>query len=384
MKRYSWVGNRSRPILAAWLVGCLLAVSVTLMESTSVSGAAGRAAGDSAAAAPIGDLPGWRQTFVDDFSTDVPLGQFPVAVADRWDAYPSPWRDSTRHGVYSPQDVVSIKGGMLNNYIHSLGGRHDVAAVLPKVPGSTRGQLYGRFAVRWRADELPGYKVAWLLWPDSGVWPRDGEIDFPEMNLDTQTVSAHVHRQDATRANDAAAIRVPMDPSHWHTTVVEWSPNLVVFLLDGAEVGRTTRSVPDTSMHWVLQTETKLSGTRPAVAVAGNVQVDWVAVWSYDRSLEPGVSDGDSKVVVTSPTAGSVVSGRVGLAVDAADPSGITAVKWYVDGREAAYSTQGAPWRDSWDSGKVNDGRHRMFTKARIGSGRWITSRSQSITVNNS
>jgi hypothetical protein len=32
-------------------------------------------------------------------------------------------------------------------------------------------------------------------------------------------------------------------------------------------------------MHWVLQTETSLSGSAPSDSAAGNVQIDWVAVY---------------------------------------------------------------------------------------------------------
>jgi hypothetical protein len=35
-------------------------------------------------------------------------------------------------------------------------------------------------------------------------------------------------------------------------------------------------------MHWVLQTETQLSGGPPADSAAGNVQIDWVT--AYKRS----------------------------------------------------------------------------------------------------
>ena len=69
------------------------------------------------------------------------------------------------------------------------------------------------------------------------------------------------------------------------TTVIEWSPGLVVFELDGNEVGSSTVRIPDTPMHWVLQTETRLSGGSPADSVSGHVQVDWVAIWSYDPSI---------------------------------------------------------------------------------------------------
>jgi hypothetical protein len=337
---------------------------------------------DDATTMPRGDLPGWQQTFTDDFTRDVPLGDFPAAVADRWGAYPSPWRDSTRHGVYSPADVVSVRDGVLREHIHTDAGRHKVAALLPNVPGPARGQRYGRFAVRWRADELPGYKVAWLLWPDSNRWPHDGEIDFPEMNLDTTTVGAFVHRQDASRGDDHAWADAAMDPTTWHTTVVEWSPDLVVFLLDGVEVGRTTTRIPDTPMHWVLQTETKLGGERPAASVAGDVEIDWVAVWSYAPDAGRPAGD-DAAVAVSAPADDAVVSGNVELGATVADPVRATSVKWYVDGAEVAYAREGEPWREAWDSTSVADGAHRIFSKARAGDGRWITSRARTITVAN-
>jgi hypothetical protein len=32
-------------------------------------------------------------------------------------------------------------------------------------------------------------------------------------------------------------------------------------------------------MHWILQTETQLSGGPPAASVTSDVEVDWVAVY---------------------------------------------------------------------------------------------------------
>ena len=52
--------------------------------------------------------------------------------------------------------------------------------------------LYGRISVRFKADPLHGFKTAWLLWPDSGVWPRDGELDYPEGDL-SQAFYGAVH-----------------------------------------------------------------------------------------------------------------------------------------------------------------------------------------------
>ncbi len=141
-------------------------------------------------------------------------------------------------------------------------------------------QTYGRYAIRFRADAVKGYKAAWLLWPKSGTWPRDGEIDFPEGNLD-QKISAFMHRQGATAGSDQDAYNTQSTFTSWHTAVIEWGPGQTRFLLDGTVIGTSTSRIPNTAMHWVIQTETALDGTTPADSAQGHVQIDWVAVWSY-------------------------------------------------------------------------------------------------------
>jgi Glycosyl hydrolases family 16 len=229
---------------------------------------------------PVGDLAGWRQIFTDDFNTPVALGRFPAAVSSRWSAYPSTAHDTSGSGVYHSEKVLSVGGGILNMFIHTEGGKHLVAAPIPKLTATANhGQLYGRYAVRFRADPLPGYKTAWLLWPDSGRWPRDGEIDFPEANLN-DTITGYVHHQGASSSSDQDRFPTSAGYAAWHTAVIEWTPGKVVFLLDGQLVGQTTTRVPSTAMHWVLQTETALSGPAPSASTQGNVQIDWVAAWA--------------------------------------------------------------------------------------------------------
>lgn len=244
---------------------------------------------------PVGDLDGWRQVFVDDFSTDVRIGRFPDAVAAKWDVYASPIKDTSGHGTYSPGKIVSVDKGVLNEYIHAEDGAFMVAALLPKLPGTTRhGQLYGRYAVRFKTDRIEGYKLAWLLWPDSRVWPRDGEIDFPERTLASDNVLGFVHRQGAKRGSGQASASAPYDSTAWHTAVTEWSPNLVVFTLDGRVIGRITDRVPNTPMHWVIQTETTLTSTVPPLSAAGDVEIDWVAAWQYDPTAVPSPPRGSA------------------------------------------------------------------------------------------
>lgn len=224
---------------------------------------------------PDADLPGWELIFNDDFLIDVPRGSFPgAAYASGWSAYPEGWNDTSGNGDYSPQKTLSVEGGVLVIYVHTENGVHYVSAPLPMLG---QGQLYGRYAVRFRATQTTSdYKTAWLLWPDSDKWPDDGEIDFPEGNLDG-TISAFAHYATPAGGQDAFPSSAKYDS--WHTAIIEWSAGNVTFLLDGQTLGTSTTLVPSTPMHWVLQTETNLDGVVPSDSSEGKLEVDWVAIW---------------------------------------------------------------------------------------------------------
>jgi beta-glucanase (GH16 family) len=169
---------------------------------------------------------------------------------------------------------------MLDAHIRTTNGVHRVAAFTPKFASGSSNQLYGRYAVRFKVDSMRGYKGAWLLWPQSETWPRDGEIDFPEGDFD-RTIEAYMHRQGATSGSDQDAFQSGKPWTTWHTAVTEWTPNAVRFYLDGTLIGTSTSRIPNTPMRWVIQNETTLSGFVPADSVSGHVLIDWVAVWSY-------------------------------------------------------------------------------------------------------
>jgi beta-glucanase (GH16 family) len=136
---------------------------------------------------------------------------------------------------------------------------------------------YGRYAVRLKADALPGYETAWLLWPDSNVWPRDGEINFPEGYLDGK-MCAFLHHMYGTWAGDQDAICSTVTYTSWHTVVLEWGPTVTNFYIDGNLIMSSTTRIPSSPMHWVLQTDTDPC-CQPSNTTAGNVQIDWVAAW---------------------------------------------------------------------------------------------------------
>jgi beta-glucanase (GH16 family) len=232
-------------------------------------------------AMPVGNVGNWTQIFTDDFTTNVATGSFPAAVSGKWGAYSDGWKDTSKFGTYMPSKVISVHDGVMDLNVRTENGDPMVSAPVPKVNGATgaEGQLYGRYSVRFKSDSMPGYKMAWLLWPDTYNW-NDGEIDFPEAGLDgAMTGFMHYRNNPASQDWYKSAATV----NSWHTATIEWSPASVRFLLDDAVVGTSTDTtkIPNTPMHWVLQTETDITDRAPAANVAGHLLIDWVSVYRY-------------------------------------------------------------------------------------------------------
>lgn len=324
-------------------------------------------------ALPIGDLDNYRQIIAEDFGTPCPLGQFPThpAYAPTWGAYQDGWPDSMHHGKYMPSKTVSVDGGVLTIDVHTEAGVPCVAALLPKYSRMT----YGRFAIRWRADEFAGegYKMVWLLWPNSGNNEVDGEIDFAERNLNTKTAGGFLHRPVPMPQGSMSTPLTP--PDGWHTTVIEWSPGLVVFLLDDVEVYRDSRGVPHGPMHLVLQVETQMNDGAPipAPALRGKVQLDWVSIWRYDTTARGPVKT--RSVVID---AAATVAGRPLVSADASPD--VTAVKWMIDDTEVAYDAA-APFQRPFDSTRFANGVHKLWAKGLAGT--WFNTARRTITVHN-
>jgi beta-glucanase (GH16 family) len=156
-----------------------------------------------------------------------------------------------------------------------------VAAVVPKIPGGVNGGglRYGAYAVRFRADTIAGYKTAFMLWPDSNTWPADGEIDLPEGDLNS-TMSGYMHHLGASSGSQQDPYSTNTTYSSWHTAVIEWTPNLCRFIIDGQIIGTSYSLIPNTPMHWVLQAETDLTGGAPADNISGHVYIAWIAAYA--------------------------------------------------------------------------------------------------------
>lgn len=224
---------------------------------------------------------GWRRVLAEDFSKEVASPYFAAAYPELA-AYPDSWRNSVGSSSYNGGKSMSVAGGVARQRVAT-----DAAGV-PRtetlVPSKAQNMSYGRFALRWRVPRsLPGYKIAWLLWPESETWPRDGEIDFPEGGLEPGAgIEGYMHRQGATTGSDqdSVATAVPLVSDEWHTTEIVWAPDLCQFLLDGRLISTSRTRVPNTPMGWRIQTEGNLAGTPISSSVAGDIEIDWLTAYT--------------------------------------------------------------------------------------------------------
>jgi beta-glucanase (GH16 family) len=162
-------------------------------------------------------------------------------------------------------------------------GKRVAACPYPNISGtpgssaSASALLYGRVEARLMATPVARWKTAWLWWP--ATWRWTNEIDFPEGALDG-TIGGFVHRPNNAGQNAVSYTNGTARYTSWHTTAVEWSPNLIRYILDGVVVlTATNANVASEPLFWQMQTENALSGAQPTAQAF--VYVDYVAVWRY-------------------------------------------------------------------------------------------------------
>ncbi|PRY70590.1 carbohydrate binding protein [Glaciihabitans tibetensis] len=229
------------------------------------------------------DIEGWTANYAEDFSRDAALGQFSSVYGEEWAGY-SGFGDTADVGTYAPDKVLSVHDSALDFYLHSENGVPQVAAPMPD---GYNGQTYGRYSLRFKSDNIDGYKIAFLLWPTSDDW-NDGEIDWPEGNL--AGVMSPASAQKGTYSDGRMTFDPPVrtysatDATDWHTATTEWTPGLVKFFWDDVLVGTTTvpEGVPDAPMRWTLQAETNLDGQAVPADASGHILIDWVKAWTYN------------------------------------------------------------------------------------------------------
>jgi beta-glucanase (GH16 family) len=244
----------------------------------SSSPTAPTAADPSGVPMPVGNLPGWRQVFSDDFTGS-------ALDTNLWHVY-SGQPGGDPGGWWDPSHVV-VQNGMLvlEGHRDPLDGNKWTTGGLALQPAYA--QTYGKYLVRFRFDAGTGIAHAILLWPAGGGWPP--EVDFSEdngSNRQTDTSTLHYGASNSTISND-----INVNLTQWHTFGVEWTPGKLVYTLDG-KVWSTVENVnvPSIPMVMAIQTQAWSCGTSTweqcpdsATPADVNLYVDWAVGYAMDR-----------------------------------------------------------------------------------------------------
>jgi hypothetical protein len=272
----------------------ILAGTIAIAVAAQWVYSSSRTSGPSGVAMPTGDLPGWHETFSDNFTKNAPLGSWAtkspgkvVYTGDhggKWVVYPDGWPCGSRASCYEPSQVLSVHDGVLDFWLHDCkAGLPCSASPSPVLPATrTPYQRYGRYVARFKlvygdGHKLDDYHIAWLLWPKDGSRWQCAESDFPENDLNTHAVGAFAHYGCAGAVDHYGA---SLDWTQWHTFVQEWGPGYRSYYLDGKLLGRSTNHVYHSPERWELQIDTQTDTSHPPDSGSGHLLVDWVVVYA--------------------------------------------------------------------------------------------------------
>jgi beta-glucanase (GH16 family) len=272
------------PKSIALLIGVVLCTATVAVSAVWFTSSAH--ASDPSGQSLPGAIPGWTQTFADNFTNPSTLANYQV--------YGNFGSSPDGSGSCFSKNHVSVSGGEL-----VIAGYKDPAGVTANGCTSDTNQLvtggikltansqtYGKYEVRMRVDNGEGVSLVALLWPTNDSWPP--EIDFTEDNGTSPRSydSATEHWGSATQAQQITD-NLAVNLTQWHTVGVEWSPGKLVYTMDGKPwATETNANVSNVPMQVAVQTQAWQCGansweqcanaTTPAQV---NMDVDWIAVY---------------------------------------------------------------------------------------------------------
>ncbi len=193
--------------------------------------------------------PGWKLTFEDNFegsSLDL----------SKWNPG-DPWGRERNHELqaYVP-DAFVVKDGVLR-----VCAQKQEAVYAGKQRSYTSGMMttygkfsqeYGRFEIRCRIPKGKGMWPAFWLLPDPLAWPP--EIDILEIlgHEPAKVYMTHHFRKNGKRASHGGSWSGPDFSAGFHNYAVEWSPEKIVWFIDGVERYRSQDSIPHGKMYILI------------------------------------------------------------------------------------------------------------------------------------
>jgi beta-glucanase (GH16 family) len=194
--------------------------------------------------------PGWKLTFSDEFDgTALDLS--------KWNPR-DPWgRERNRELQAYVTNAFAVRDGVLN-----IRAEKRQASYSGKVRAYTSGmmttyqkfsQQFGRFEIRCQVPKGKGMWPAFWLLPEPLGWPP--EIDVLEIlgHEPTKVYCTHHFRdQEREHKSDGGSWTGPDFSGGFHEFAVEWSPDRIVWFVDGIERFKSEKSIPHGKMYMLV------------------------------------------------------------------------------------------------------------------------------------
>ncbi|WP_433827173.1 family 16 glycosylhydrolase [Actinoplanes sp. CA-015351] len=204
-------------------------------------------------------------------------------------------------------------------------------------------QKYGRFEASIKVPKGQGiWPAFWMLGDNLGSvgWPQSGEIDIMEnVGKEPNTLYGTVHGPGYSGGSAISGSRTLGAPlgDAFHSYAVEWSPNLIVWFLDGVEYHRVTPATLAGRGAWVFDhpffiiLNVAVGGNWPGSPDASTsfpqtMLVDYVRVsaWNEDTATGSALKSTFSGRCIDIPNGNSADGTRIQMW----DCNGSTAQRW--------------------------------------------------------
>jgi beta-glucanase (GH16 family) len=189
-----------------------------------------------------------RTLFADEFSgTSLDRAKWNVIVTGRT------VNDEQQAYVDSPDTLIVANGVLTIRPRFQPGFKTPEGKTFDFVSGrlDTRGKFdftYGTAAARMKLAAGAGlWPAFWAL--GNGRWPDTGEIDVMENVGDATWTSVALHGPGYF-GNTPLVKHAPVDITAWHVYSVDWSADLLVFRIDGAEIYRASKADVEKYGRW--------------------------------------------------------------------------------------------------------------------------------------
>ena len=246
----------------------------------------------------------------------IPSPGYTLAWHDEFDATKL---DETKWSHYAPgprRDAENVpEAVMLDGKGHLVITTSRVDVPDPKNPGATKPEYhtgmittrgkyetaYGYFEARIKFQREVGHWSAfWIQTPTMsnpvGDPAKAGvEIDIIEYlrNGDYPTKAQHTIHWDVRtpqQKRDFAAPVIPAIAEGFHTYGCQWTPDILIFYVDGRETWRTSKAVPRRAEYMILSLEVgKWAEDIAKAKLPDSMVVDYVRV--YKRERPPGLPE---------------------------------------------------------------------------------------------